>query len=174
LKETDLAFNVLATSVLGSIIQSYVPIAATSQETQAQKLDQFQLPPSMQDLKGAFHLPALPSPSVNLNVKTTQYVYEARVLEGIWAAAPYLHNGSVPTLNELLKPSSKRVSAFKVGPAYDTVNVGLAAEQTKFDYTLNTTDCNDRNSGNSHCGHDFGTQLPDEEKKALLEYLKKL
>src|SRR5208283_4937384 len=174
LKETDLAFNVLATSVLGSIIQSYVPIAAPFQETQAQKLDQFKLPPSMQDLKGAFHLPALPSPSVNLNVKTTQYVYEARVLEGIWAAAPYLHNGSVPTLNELLKPSSKRVSAFKVGPAYDTVNVGLAAEQTKFDYTLNTTDCNDRNSGNSHCGHDFGTQLPDEEKKALLEYLKKL
>jgi hypothetical protein len=128
----------------------------------------------MQDLKGAFHLPVLQGPSGKLDVKTTQYVYEARVLEGIWAAAPYLHNGSVPTLNELLKPSSQRVGAFKVGPAYDKVNVGLAAEQTKFDYTLNTTGCNERNSGNSHCGHDYGTQLPPEEKKALLEYLKTL
>lgn len=165
LKETDLAFNVLSTSVIGSILQNYLPLAAKTQEEQTKKLEQFHLPLSLQDLKGAFRLP---SP------KTTQYVYEARVLEGIWAAAPYLHNGSVPTLNELLKPSSQRVSAFKVGPAYDTVNIGLAAEQTKFDYTLNTTACNDRNSGSSHCGHDFGTQLPAEDKKALLEYLKTL
>ena len=174
LKETDLAFNVLATSVLGSILEKFGQLAATAQEAQAQKLEQFQPPPSMQDLKGAFHLPVLPSPGRNLNVKTTQYVYEARVLEGIWAAAPYLHNGSVPTLNELLKPSSQRVSTFKVGQAYDKVDIGLAAEQTKFNSTLNTTGCDDRNSGNSHCGHDFGTQLPAEDKKALLEYLKTL
>ena len=95
-------------------------------------------------------------------------------MQGIWAAAPYLHNGSVPTLAELLKPASERVKAFKVGPAYDTVNVGLAVEQTQFNYTLTTTDCSDRNSGNSRCGHEFGTQLSDQEKKALLEYLKTL
>ena len=47
--------------------------------------------------------------------------YEARVMQGIWAAAPYLHDGSVPTLAELLKPASERVKAFKVGHAYDTV-----------------------------------------------------
>jgi hypothetical protein len=52
--------------------------------------------------------------------------------------------------------------------------VGLASEQTKFDYTLNTTDCSARNSGDSRCGHEYGTQLPPDEKKALLEYLKKL
>jgi hypothetical protein len=62
--------------------------------------------------------------------------------------------------------------SFKIGPAYDKTKVGLAIEQTKFDYTLNTTDCSDRNSGNSRCGHEIGTQLPPEEKKALLEYLK--
>src|SRR5271163_2804050 len=45
--------------------------------------------------------------------------YEARVLYGIWAAAPYLHNGSVPTLTDLLKPAAERTASFKVGPAYD-------------------------------------------------------
>ena len=89
-------------------------------------------------------------------------------------AAPYLHNGSVPTLAELLKPAADRVKAFKIGQAYDTVNVGLAAEQTQFNYTLTTTDCSTLNSGNSLCGHEFGTQLRPDEKKALLEYLKTL
>ena len=50
----------------------------------------------------------------------------------------------------------------------------ISMEQTKFDYTLNTTDCSDRNSGNSRCGNEFGTQLRPEEKKAVLEYLKTL
>ena len=40
--------------------------------------------------------------------------------------------------------------------------------------TLTTTDCSDRNSGNSRCGHDFGTRLNAQEKEALLEYLKTL
>ena len=56
--------------------------------------------------------------------------YESRVLQGIWAAAPYLHNGSVPTLAQLLTPAAQRVASFKVGPNYDTVNIGLAAKQT--------------------------------------------
>jgi hypothetical protein len=125
-------------------------------------------------LKDAFHLPAQPSPSGELTAQPTRDVFEARVMEGIWAAAPYLHNGSVPTLYDLLQPADQRPRSFKIGPAYDKTKVGLAIEQTKFDYTLNTTDCSDRNSGNSRCGHDYGTQLPPEEKKALLEYLKTL
>jgi len=96
------------------------------------------------------------------------------VLEGVWAVAPYLHNGSVPSLAELLKPAAERVKSFKIGPDYDIENVGLAAQQTKFDYTLQTTDCSDRNSGNSRCGHEYGTKLSPEEKRALLEYLKEL
>ena len=95
-------------------------------------------------------------------------------MQGIWATAPYLHNGSVPTLAELLKPASQRVKSFKIGPAYDTVNIGLAVEQTQFNFTLTTTDCSDLNSGRSNCGHEFGTSLSDAEKKALLEYLKTL
>ncbi|MFY9655369.1 MAG: hypothetical protein WAK01_02100, partial [Methylocystis sp.] len=100
--------------------------------------------------------------------------YEARVLQGVWAAAPYLHNGSVPTLAELLKPAAERVSEFKVGPRYDIDALGLAVEQTKFDFVYKTTDCSARDSGESRCGHEFGTKLSPEEKKALLEYLKAL
>jgi hypothetical protein len=174
LQATDRAFNVLGTSVLGSIIQNYVPFTATAHEVQADALKRFHLPLALQDLKGAFRLPGQPSPMGKEAVPPVKDVYEARVLEGIWAAAPYLHNGSVPTLYDLLLPADQRPKAFKIGPAYDKTKVGLAAEQTKFDYTLNTTDCSNRNSGDSRCGHEFGTQLPPEEKKALLEYLKKL
>lgn len=107
--------------------------------------------------------------------------FEARVLKGIWATAPYLHNGSVPTLWELLKQPKYRAPTFKVGPAYDLQDVGLAEEQTKFgDYTFQSTAADDcapgkhDASGNSRCGHGYGTTLSDAEKKALLEYLKSL
>jgi hypothetical protein len=103
-----------------------------------------------------------------------EFKYEAKVMQGIWATAPYLHNGSVPSLVELLKPPAERVASFKVGPAYDLENVGLAKEQPKSDYTYVTTGCEDLNSGNSRCGHDYGTWLSPEDKKALLEYLKQL
>jgi hypothetical protein len=106
--------------------------------------------------------------------KEPAIAYESRVLEGIWATAPYLHNGSVPTLADLLKPVLERPATFRVGPAYDPVNLGLAIEQTKFDFTLKTTDCSDQHSGNSRCGHEYGTQLTPSEKKSLLEYLKTL
>jgi hypothetical protein len=99
--------------------------------------------------------------------------YEARVLQGIWAAAPYLHNGSVASLVELLTPPPQRKSSFAVGPNYDPDKVGLADVQPGSN-TRTLTDCSDNNSGNSRCGHDFGTCLNNQEKKALLEYLKTL
>jgi hypothetical protein len=89
-------------------------------------------------------------------------------MQGIWAAAPYLHNGTVPTLAELLKPAAERVKKFKIGAVYDIVNVGLAIEQTQFSYTMSTTDCSDLNSGNSRCGHEFGTRLPSQKKRRFL------
>jgi len=105
---------------------------------------------------------------------TPAIAYESRVLQGIWATAPYLHNGSVPTLAALLEPAQNRPVEFKIGPAYDPEKIGLAVEQSKFDYVLKTTDCEGANikSGNSRCGHEFGTRLSKQEKAALLEYLK--
>lgn len=101
--------------------------------------------------------------------------YESRVLQGVWAAAPYLHNGSVPSLAELLKPADKRVKVFKVGPSYDLKAVGLASEQPVGTTSeMLTTDCSDLTSGNSNCGHEFGVWLSPDDKTALIEYLKTL
>jgi len=140
------------------------------------------LTPELEVLRGAYHqMPAggkTPTGAYQCKDKFTDpnpmIAYESRVLQGIWATAPYLHNGSVPTLAALLEPAQNRPAEFKVGPAYDPEKVGLAVEQSKFDYVLKTTDCEGANikSGNSRCGHEFGTKLSKAEKAALLEYLK--
>ena len=100
--------------------------------------------------------------------------YESRVLQGIWAAAPYLHNGSVPTLAQLLTPAAQRVSSFPLGPNYDQTNIGIAATQPGSSYTFEATGCDDLDSGNSNCGHEYGTTLSPLNQKYLLEYLKTL
>ena len=136
------------------------------------------LPPELDVLQGAFRNPEDLGVTVLEEIPGAQpqsgCAYESRVLQGIWAVAPYLHNGSVPSLSELLKPAAERVVEFKVGPTYDIATVGLAADQTRFDFTLETTDCSAINSGNSRCGHEYGTGLSQSEKTALLEYLKSL
>jgi mono/diheme cytochrome c family protein len=141
------------------------------------------LPPELKDLARAYNLPLQPAPNqpgkvvisggILPGVTIERGAYESRVLQGIWAAAPYLHNGSVASLAELLKPAAQRKASFSLGPNYDTNEVGLAAVQPGSN-TRTLTDCNDLNSGNSKCGHEWGTALSDPEKKALLEYLKTL
>jgi mono/diheme cytochrome c family protein len=96
--------------------------------------------------------------------------YKARPLSGIWASAPYLHNGSVPTLAELLKPPSTRVAKFWVGGReFDPDAVGNASGEGPKRSLLDTA-----LPGNSNAGHAFGTQLPEADKRDLLEYLKSL
>lgn len=169
LKAEDTAFNVLRMAVLGAIIQDKLGVRARG-GLEAPTADEA-LSAEIEYLEGAFRS----APRRRLAESAEPGCgYEARVLQGIWAAAPYLHNGSVPSLAELLKPASERVSEFGIGPNYDLEAVGLAAEQPKFDYTLKTTDCTARDSGNSRCGHEYGTALPANEKRALLEYLKSL
>jgi hypothetical protein len=165
LKNPEPAINVLGLSAIGSIIQHTLPVTLPEdfgeQITHAGTV----FTPATESLKGAFRYGQKAAAPGS---------YESRVLRGIWAAAPYLHNGSVPTLAELLKPPAERVAAFKIGPAYDLDNVGLAVDQTVFPQVLQTTDCAQLDSGNSRCGHDFGTKLLPDQKKALLEYLKTL
>ncbi|MBT9099739.1 hypothetical protein KFZ76_18745 [Methylovulum psychrotolerans] len=184
LQQTDTAFNVLGLSVIGAILQHYESVAVTpavqahltKDVTKVEGLlnhieaDISPFTPMTADLKGAFHQSAPQATAA----AAPSYAYESRVLQGIWATAPYLHNGSVQSLADLLKPATDRTAAFAIGPEYDPVNVGLASKQTKFGYTLQTTDCSHRDSGDSRCGHEFGTQLSDSDKKALLEYLKTL
>jgi hypothetical protein len=165
LKPMDSAFNVLRVAVTGSILQYYIPVALSAQADAARSSTDASHAAATAELRGAFNAARPGGP--------TTAAFESRVLEGIWAAAPYLHNGSVPTLAELLKPAADRVQSFKIGPAYDIENVGLAPAQEKFAYVLETTGCEDKHSGNSRCGHEFGTTtLTTDEKRALLEYLK--
>ena len=100
--------------------------------------------------------------------------YEARVLYGVWATAPYLHNGSVPNLWELLTPPAQRKTSFMVGSKeYDMKNVGYVTDKSPFkdgNFAVNAA----IDSGNSNAGHNFGTTLSDDYKWALIEYLKQL
>lgn len=164
LKAEDDGVKVLGLAVRGALLQQFIPILVDRNARARWAFTLTMFAPQIEELKGAYKTPDQIIPGA----------YEARVLEGIWAAAPYLHNGAVPTLADLLKPAKDRSQKFKVGPAYDIVNVGLAKDQTKFDHELATTDCGDNNSGDSRCGHEFGTNLNADEKRALLEYLKTL
>jgi hypothetical protein len=156
LKNVDTAFNVLRTAVVGAIVQYKLPVVSPEIQGSSATALKSPLTPETEALKGAFNAPA-----PGALVAGGGIAYESRVLEGIWATAPYLHNGSVPTLAKLLTPAKDRPSEFAIGPAYDLEKVGLATDQTKFNYKLKTTDCTDRNSGNSRCGHELGTELSE-------------
>jgi hypothetical protein len=104
--------------------------------------------------------------------------YAAAPLDGIWARAPYLHNGSVPSLWDLLTPAEQRNggrSWFYTGHGvYDTTNVGFRVDvdgipgRKAFRFVI--TDRGNSNKG--HSGATYGTALSDADKRALLEYLK--
>jgi hypothetical protein len=98
--------------------------------------------------------------------------YEARVLYGVWATAPYLHNGSVPNLWELLTPPAQRKTRFMVGSRlFDAKNVGLATDRSP---ARNGRFAVDPAVGDGNGGHDYGTHLTTPQKWALIEYLKTL
>lgn len=124
-------------------------------------------------------------PDTAANPYSSLLAYKARSLNGIWATAPYLHNGSVPNLYELLLPKKQendpaegqyRPDTFVVGSReFDPINVGFRDSGyagTVFDTSLR---------GNSNKGHEYGTvdkngqrALTEEERWQLVEYLKTL
>jgi hypothetical protein len=98
-------------------------------------------------------------------------------LDGVWLRAPYLHNGSVPTLWDLLNPQGRRPAFyFRGSDEYDWKKLGFksesrtAANGTAY-FRYNTSEPGNSNKG--HEGHAYGTDLSDDEKRALIEYLKK-
>ena len=118
--------------------------------------------------------------------------YVARHLAGVWSSAPYLHNGSVLNIHELLLPSEKRLKKFIVGNLnYDHEKLGYVGnleshpefeQKTKWGKKI----CQDLNDfrcfdvdiiGNSNRGHEpsmYGGELKNRDKKALIEFLKVL
>ena len=97
--------------------------------------------------------------------------YKARPHEGVWATPPFLHNGSVPNLYELLSPVSERSKRFFVGRReFDPVKVGYVTEPLAgstsgfwFDTSI---------PGNRNIGHEFrqGYVPFDESKPASAQY----
>lgn len=105
--------------------------------------------------------------------------YAAPPLAGLWASAPYLHNGSVPTLAALLDPR-QRPPRFSVGGhALDWNAVGLRlAEDGGYPdgYVPFSTPqwVDTRKPGLGNEGHEFGSELSEAERDALIEFLKLL
>ncbi|MEK6736945.1 MAG: di-heme-cytochrome C peroxidase [Pseudomonadota bacterium] len=147
--------------------------------------------------KAFFHNEIKPSikqgnydPDTTANPLASLNAYKARSLNGIWATAPYLHNGSVQTLHDLLLPKKRdndpegeeyRPDQFVVGSReFDPEKVGLKSsgyEGFTFDTSL---------GGNSNAGHEYASgktaqsngkilkPLDKEQRHDLLEYLKTL
>ena len=105
--------------------------------------------------------------------------YIAPPLDGIWATAPYFHNGSVPTLRDVLFPEERPTVWKRIYDDYDQAKVGMRYERAEkmpdmkrghasrfwFDTTRH---------GKSNQGHDFPAKLSKVQRRALLEYLKTL
>jgi hypothetical protein len=110
-----------------------------------------------------------------------ELIYKARPLNGIWAVAPYLHNGSVPTLEALLSPDdAARPSQFWMGSKeFDPVKVGYAGTKIDGATLFDTTQ-----RGNANTGHRFkdgprgngviGAALSAEQRAQIIEFLKSL
>ena len=174
------ASSVLGLAVVGGILDKTIHfVAGKADATVANPDDATQeltvtAPATVRDRETALTSQKIYKAMNQPNQTAAEPGYESRVMKGIWAAAPYLHNGSVPTMADLLKPVSERPVSFKVGTEYDLTAIGLATEQPRSNAVRVTTDCADSDSGNSRCGHVFGTSLSAGDKQALLEYLKSL
>ena len=164
------AFDLLGLSVVGSIFQHYLGFSLFGYQDGATPA-----PPAHQaDL--ARQIVSIYSPAPNdacdndaLNADFP-FKYESRVLRGIWATAPYLHNGSVPTLWDLLQPEANRPRTWNVGNReLDPVNVGFVTTPGPGTFLFDTSI-----DGNRNTGHVYGTTLSDDDRRALIEYLKTL
>jgi hypothetical protein len=108
-----------------------------------------------------------------------EHSYKAAPRDGIWAEPPYMHNGSVPNLYEMLIPAKERTKKFYVGQDFDPVKVGVDTSGESGKFLLDTTLL-----GNSNAGHSFengplgngviGPLLNDEQRWELVEYLKSI
>jgi hypothetical protein len=114
------------------------------------------------------------------NILRSPLAYKARPLNGIWATPPYLHNGSIPNLFELLSPASERSSTFYLGSKeFDPVKLGLNTDPLQGASKLEVD-----KTGNSNAGHEFndgakgkgviGRKLTPDERMEIMEYLKTL
>jgi hypothetical protein len=100
--------------------------------------------------------------------------YVAGPLSGLWLRAPYLHNGAVANLRELLtRPEDRRTTFYRGCDLYDPVNMGFISDREEASCPSNFF-FDTRLPGNGRLGHAYGTELTPEQKQQLIEYLKTL
>jgi mono/diheme cytochrome c family protein len=154
--------EIIPTGVLYKLLQDRIlakalePLKLTEEETA--------------DLHGYREFP-LPAPPLG--------VYKSAPRDGVWATPPYLHNGSVPNLYEMLIPAKDRTKRFYMGREFDPIKVGLDISGKSGTFLFNTSV-----RGNSNAGHSFedgprgngiiGPLLTEEQRWALVEYLKSI
>ena len=174
LKQYDLAFATLGQAVIGTILQRLGTVAqlgmAPDDGSRPSALATSPTHKTADSLGTAFQAPSTAENTVR---------YEARVLQGIWATAPYLHNGSVANLRELLLPPAKRMKAFYVGTReFDPLNVGFQTDASAPGNTFRfrTQDATGvAIDGNANIGHDYNNAgLKEGDIQALIEYMKTL
>jgi cytochrome c peroxidase len=190
IKPQDTAVNLLENAVIGTII------GRGDEVVERIFGDVFQ-PRSLEIPRPLDYLPGITDPIKKdraqqcLTTNNKFLAYKARPLNGIWATAPYLHNGSVPTLYDLLLPSRMRQVAlpgapppaiagpvrpdsFKLGTyEYDPKKAGYVSDGG-FEFRTHDT-AGVPVLGNYNSGHDYGNaNLTDDERWALVEYLKSL
>jgi len=127
-------------------------------------------PEQLVDLNGYRELPSPPAPDS---------VYKAAPRDGVWATPPFLHNGSVPNLYEMLVPAGERSKKFCISREFDPIKVGLDTTCGPDTFVMDTSLL-----GNSNAGHSFqdgprgdgviGPLLTDDQRWALVEYLKSI
>ena len=106
--------------------------------------------------------------------------YVAPPLDGVWASAPYFHNGSVPTLWHVLHPKERPAIWLRNGEAMDESKVGLTIQTVNRvplehpDVAVRRSHFDTRRFGKSAAGHEYPDVLSEDEKSAVLEYLKSL
>jgi hypothetical protein len=154
--------DIIPTGVLYNVLQERILTKALGQlkMTEAEKVD----------LHGYRESP-LPRPPMG--------VYKAAPRDGVWATPPFLHNGSVPNLYEMLIPAKERNKKFYIGREFDPIKVGLDTTGKSGTSLMDTT-----LRGNSNAGHSFedgprgngiiGPLLTEDERWALVEYLKSI
>lgn len=105
--------------------------------------------------------------------------YTAVPLDGIWLRGPYLHNGSVPTLAQLLSPDKRMARFCRGSDVVDAVGVGFAVQPPNEAAGAarcppGTTELDTTTPGNGNQGHTYGANLKTEDQAALIEYMKTL
>jgi mono/diheme cytochrome c family protein len=97
--------------------------------------------------------------------------YATQPLDGIWARAPYLHNDSVPTMWDLLKPEDERPVQFGLGnDVVDPEKLGFVSDTANARFVFDTRKRANHNTG--HTGYAYGPDLSTDDKRALIEYMK--